>query len=275
MAASGVDRIRCVQLVLTAECNLRCAYCFQNARGRGRMGSRVLRRAADLLLESRSPEGELAFYGGEPLLEFPRIREAVRYVEKATPPGKRIRFSLSTNGTLLDDRIAAFLSDHRVETQISFDGVPAAQRLRGVGTFARLDRLLDRLSRRFPSFLREDVAIAITPTVRALPYLARSVRYFLDKRVTTIHMAPPTTHDLDWTPGTVKEIERQFEQIREVCSRHFRREATIPLTLLRRTSAVHAGNGILSPARLPVSPLRHFEGNGSRAPSRASNVRVR
>ncbi len=200
----------------------------------------ILRRASDLLLESDEAEGEMVFYGGEPLLEFGRMREAARHVLANAPRGKVIRFALSTNGMLLDDRIAEFLAEHGVRTQISFDGVPAAQRLRGGGTFARLDRLLDRLARRLPRFFEDDIAIGMTPMVRALPYLARSVRYFVDKGVATIHMAPPFREDPKWSPAVEPVLEEQFARIREICEDRLRREGNVPVPLLRRTRAVEA-----------------------------------
>ena len=50
--------------------------------------------------------------------------------------------SLTTNGTLLGDDLLAFLADHDVRLDISFDGVLAAQEVRGAGSFPTLDRLL-------------------------------------------------------------------------------------------------------------------------------------
>ena len=81
----------------------------------------------------------LLFIGGEPLLEFPLMRQAVEYIEDAPARHLRVHYEIVTNGTLLRDEQTAFLAEHDFDVQFSFDGVPAAQDLRGAGTFAVLD----------------------------------------------------------------------------------------------------------------------------------------
>ena len=56
--------IRGLSVVLTAACNLRCAYCYQDRRSGWRMSWSTLRQAIDLLLSSRHTEVTLRFYGG-------------------------------------------------------------------------------------------------------------------------------------------------------------------------------------------------------------------
>ena len=67
--------------------------------------------------------------------------------------------------------------------QLSFDGVPAAQDLRGPGTFAVLDRLLDRLREDHPDFFSEKLSVALTLVPSTIPFLADSIEYFLRKGV--------------------------------------------------------------------------------------------
>jgi uncharacterized protein len=135
--ATTPDRIEALEIVLTAACNLKCAYCYQNDKKPRSLAWDRLRGALDLLLLSRCPEVEVLFLGGEPLLEFALIQQAVAYVEATRPP-KNVRYTLITNGTLLREEQARFLARHRVAVQLSFDGVPAAQGRRGHGTFAVL-----------------------------------------------------------------------------------------------------------------------------------------
>ena len=125
----AVHRLGCVTVILTATCNLRCAYCYQDRKQPRRMGWETLRRAVDLLLGSRRRDLELWFGGGEPLLEFPLLRRAVGYAEAACPPAKRLRFGLSTNGLLLDDDRADFLAAHRFSMQAQLRRSPARPRL--------------------------------------------------------------------------------------------------------------------------------------------------
>jgi len=173
---TSTERLRYINLVLTAECNLRCGYCYQNAKKPLRMPWETLRAALDLALGSAGFEVGVYFLGGEPLLEFPAIRRAVEYLEKNRPRGRRFSYGISTNGTLWTDEICAFLIDNRFETQISFDGVPDAQKSRGEETFDVLDRLLDRLREEHPSFYRRSVRVAVTTSPETMPHLAESRR---------------------------------------------------------------------------------------------------
>src|SRR5579862_9453936 len=114
-------RVRALEVVLTASCNLRCSYCYQNAKQGRRMEWDTLRAGLDIVLQSTPPEVKVVFYGGEPLLELPLIRRAVAHVEGTRSAGKRVAYVMSTNGMLLDEETASFLAEHRFQTQVSFD----------------------------------------------------------------------------------------------------------------------------------------------------------
>lgn len=208
-----IEGLRSLEVVLTASCNLRCRYCFQDRRSRRRMDWRTLRAAVDLLLRSSHPVLTLGFYGGEPLLEFDLMRRAVEYARDAAPPAREVRFELFTNGLLLDREKAAFLSGQRIRTQISHDGLPPAQDLRGPGTFGRLDAVLDLLRREQPAHWCERVEVGVTLTAANLPFLADSVGYFLRKGVRTVRLAPLITPDPGWGPDSAAELARQMARV--------------------------------------------------------------
>jgi len=167
--------LRGVTVILTATCNLRCTYCFQDRKQPQRMRWETLRAAVDLLLGSRWDDLALWFGGGEPLLEFPNVRRAVEYAESACPARRSLHFGLSTNGLLLGDGCADFLAAHRVSTQISFDGLPAAQDRRAPGSFGPLDARLRHLRRRHPRWFAEELEVAITVTGGNVAVLAGGV----------------------------------------------------------------------------------------------------
>ncbi len=205
----------------------------------------TLRGVLDVVVRSRSPEIEILFLGGEPLLEFPLIRRAVEYVRDARAPGKRVQYSMVTNGTLLREEQADFLAQHRFDTFLSFDGVPAAQDLRGPHTFAILDDLLDRLRREHPHFVREQLNIALTLTPATVPHLAESIAYFLGKGVPRLDVSPVITHDGGWRPGMIDVLEEAFIRVFKVCLRHYKRTGEIPFSLFRKTAT--AGNSSHAP----------------------------
>ena len=235
MATTGT--LRSLDVIVTSDCNLRCAYCYQNARSRRSISWGALRPALDLLLRSRRPRVNLLFIGGEPLLEFPLVRRAVTYVETRRRRNLRVAFSIATNGTLLGPREAEFLSRHEFDVQVSFDGVGNAQQLRGPSTRAALDALLDRLRHTQPELFTRRLSIAITVVPRTLPFLADSVDYFLAKGAPEVIINPSLTHHADWRHESRALLRDQFSRIYRTCLRHYRRTGLVPIRLFRRPSA--------------------------------------
>lgn len=110
-------------------CNLACPYCF--ASGGNYKGAEALmtvaigRTAIDYLLQESTDRNlvEVDFFGGEPLLNFPLIQEVVAYGEaEAKKFGKAIKWSMTTNGMLLNDEVSRFLVAHEIGTVLSIDG---------------------------------------------------------------------------------------------------------------------------------------------------------
>ncbi|NJE46172.1 radical SAM protein [Thermococcus sp. GR7] len=109
-------------------CNFSCVYCYAN---KGTytlekpklMDKETIRKAIDFLFE-KSPYGvSIVFFGGEPLLNFPAIKEGVLYAEqKARETKKPVFFNVTTNGYLLTPEVAEFVLDHPFNVIVSMDG---------------------------------------------------------------------------------------------------------------------------------------------------------
>jgi sulfatase maturation enzyme AslB (radical SAM superfamily) len=235
---NGASKIDTLEVVLTAGCNLRCTYCYQNDKKSRRMEWETLRGALDLLLASRPRKLAVIFLGGEPLLELALIRRAVEHVRAVKRRGKRVSYQLITNGTLLDDEALDFLVENGFDLQVSFDGVREAQALRGAKTFELLDGLLDRLREKRPGYFRERLSVALTLSARAVPHFANSVAYFLRKGIPELLIGPVTTHEPEWRPERITELKEQFERVLASAKRHYRRTGEVPIALFRREGPV-------------------------------------
>ena len=108
--SAGVVKALCLHVAHT--CNLNCSYCFASQGkyhgDRAVMSLEVGKRALDFLIENSGNRRnlEVDFFGGEPLMNFDMIKELVAYarsIEKAA--GKNFRFTLTTNGVLVDDDV--------------------------------------------------------------------------------------------------------------------------------------------------------------------------
>jgi sulfatase maturation enzyme AslB (radical SAM superfamily) len=248
MCPPSVADLHTLELILTAACNLRCSYCYQNAKQNRHIEWDVVRAALDRLLASKCNDVTVLFIGGEPLLEFPTLVRATAYIAEHRRADMLVRHEIYTNGSLLGDRELEFLIEHGFHVQVSFDGVPAAQALRGERTFEKLDALNDTHSyehRAFflyainntkTAFYEEAFNIAITVTPRTIHLLADSIEYFLiDKRVHDLTIGPQITHTGDWKVERLGELEAAFSRIFSVSLRRYSETGDVPLRVFRKS----------------------------------------
>ena len=225
-----------LSVVVTADCNLRCAYCYQNRKQPRQMAWPTMARAVDLLSSSTRRRADVTFLGGEPLLGFPLIVRAVRRLGRRFPRNRRPDYTIATNGLLLTPRRLAFLERHRFDIQLSFDGVAASQDLRSPRSFAVLDRLLDHLGLHHGGYFHRKVMAAITVTAPAIPHLAESFDYMLVKGVRDIAIGPAMGHPR-LSNAQTSELRQQFRRIFTSSLRHYRETRRVPLRLFRDTRA--------------------------------------
>lgn len=232
MSGAHIDSL---VLILTARCNLRCAYCCQTAKMPLSMDWDTLRRSIDLVLDCPSKAVRLFFSGGEPLLAWIMLRNAVEYAACRAPSDKQIRYGIGTNGLLISDQIAEFLDRHQFRVQLSFDGVALAQDRRCVGSFPILDGLLDRLRLKRPDLFRERLRISTVQIPATLPHFADSIRYLMEKGVREITVSPSVTPSPGWAEDGIGTLEAQFRRIYDDSMRRLEKTGEVPLTLFRKS----------------------------------------
>jgi uncharacterized protein len=121
--------LKALCLHVAHDCNLRCGYCFAGTgdyhSGRRLMSSDTAIRALQFLIDHSGERRniEVDFFGGEPLLNFETIKQAVLYGREAeTKTGKQIHFTVTTNGILLDEAKQEFINRYIDNVVISIDG---------------------------------------------------------------------------------------------------------------------------------------------------------
>ncbi len=148
--------VKAMCLHVAHDCNLRCRYCFAETGSyegpRGLMSAEVGRSAIDYLIKASGHRKnlEVDFFGGEPLLNFEVVKEIVRYARSLEKQhGKNFRFTITTNGLLLDEAKKEFINAEMGNIVLSIDGrksVNDAMRCRidGTGSYdAIVGRFLD------------------------------------------------------------------------------------------------------------------------------------
>ena len=124
---TGVVKALCLHVAHT--CNLNCSYCFASQGkyhgDRAVMSYEVGKQALDFLMENSGTRRnlEVDFFGGEPLMNFQVVKDLVAYarsVEKEK--GKNFRFTLTTNGVLIDDDVIDWANKECSNVVLSLDG---------------------------------------------------------------------------------------------------------------------------------------------------------
>ncbi|GAA4258990.1 FxsB family radical SAM/SPASM domain protein [Dactylosporangium darangshiense] len=127
-------RVRQVVLKVNSRCNLSCSYCYVynsvdtgwRSQPRSMDGATVAlaaRRIAEHAERHELEAIDVVLHGGEPLLAgHERIESALQAIRAAAPPGTAVRYSMQTNGTLLDEAFLEMFVRHDVRVGVSLDG---------------------------------------------------------------------------------------------------------------------------------------------------------
>ena len=121
--------VKALCLHIAHDCNLACKYCFaEEGEYHGRkalMSFEVGKKALDFLVASSGNRVnlEVDFFGGEPLLNWQVVKDLVAYGRSLEEPHhKKFRFTLTTNGVLLNDEILEFANKEMANIVLSIDG---------------------------------------------------------------------------------------------------------------------------------------------------------
>ncbi|GAB6264869.1 MAG: thioether cross-link-forming SCIFF peptide maturase [Methanothrix sp.] len=118
---NGIPRTLC--LIISQDCNLRCAYCYADhgtyMREKRLMDIETARKAIDKLF-SYNYLNTILFFGGEPLLNFSLIKEIDSYVMAV---GLNVKYTAVTNGTIMNDEMKHFINNKFFNLCISLDGI--------------------------------------------------------------------------------------------------------------------------------------------------------
>ncbi|HOO26463.1 MAG TPA: thioether cross-link-forming SCIFF peptide maturase [Clostridiales bacterium] len=125
----GTAPVKSMCLNIAHNCNLRCGYCFASqgdfGHGKKLMSYEVGKKAIDFLVASSAGRKnlEVDFFGGEPLMNFDTVKRLVAYARSLEKEhNKNFRFTITTNGLLLDKDKIDFINKEMSNVVLSIDG---------------------------------------------------------------------------------------------------------------------------------------------------------
>jgi len=222
---SGVIKALCLHVAHT--CNLNCAYCFA---GQGKFhGERAImlfevgKRALDFLIENSGGRRnlEVDFFGGEPLMNFGVVKKLVEYarsIEKEK--GKNFRFTLTTNGMLIDDDVIDFANREMSNVVLSLDGRKEVHDrfrvdLAGNGSF---DRIVPKFQKLVKERGNKNYYMRGTFTHNNPDFL-KDIETMLDLGFTELSMEPVVCAEDDPSSLTKEDLPvvlEQYEKLAEL-----------------------------------------------------------
>ena len=211
-----------VSLFLNHACNLRCRYCYNGAKVHRPMPPDLARRAVDFGFEQAGTGFLLlSFFGGEPLLEVERIEEVLAYARAEAARRKRsLFFSLSTNGTLLDDRRLRLIKANGIRVQLSLDGGAHAQdaNRRFVNNRSSFQRVSVSLKRLIADGIQPRVVAVLDP--RNSRYLVESYETLRSLGARNVYFSPNL--GAAWTEAAQRTLERSLAALADRWAAGFR-----------------------------------------------------
>ena len=244
-------------LHLTGACNMDCAYCTQEKKP-VTMTKEIL-HAACALAFSEGQHAGFCFFGGEPLLCEDLIFEAMDLcAARSAETGKRVYYRMTTNGTLLSDRMIARAADEGMEIGISFDGTmqDICRRYKnGAGSFADTESAAKRLLAAMP---RTTAMMTVAP--QAAAHYAEAVRYLYELGFRNIHAVPAYGQKVSWDAEALDRMKAQLTEIAAFYSECLRADdpfyfSPIETKIRHLLSRTHPSDHChLGTGQMPVAP---------------------
>ena len=216
------DVVKALCLHVAHTCNLNCGYCFASQGKyhgeRALMSFEVGKQALDFLMDHSGARKnlEVDFFGGEPLMNWDVVKQLVRYarsVEKAQ--GKNFRFTLTTNGMLIDDDVIDFANREMSNVVLSLDGrkeINDATRVDYAGR-GSYDRIVPRFQKLVKARGGKNYYMRGTFTHRN-PDFTKDVFHMADLGFTELSMEPVVCAPDDpaaLTPEDIEVVKAQYE----------------------------------------------------------------
>ncbi len=227
--SGNVIKALCLHVAHT--CNLNCSYCFASQGKyhgeRALMSFEVGRRAIDFLIENSGTRHnlEVDFFGGEPLMNWDVVKRIVAYAREVEKEhNKNFRFTLTTNGMLIDDEVIDFCNKEMSNVVLSLDGrksVHDATRVDYAGN-GSYDKIVPKFQKLVAARGGKGYYMRGTFTHRN-PDFTKDVLHMADLGFTELSMEPVVAAPDDpmaLTPEDIEIVKEQYEILaREMLAR--------------------------------------------------------
>lgn len=220
--------VKALCLHVAHDCNLRCKYCFASTgdfgTGRKIMPFEVAKSAIDFVIarSGKRRNIEVDFFGGEPLMAFDTVKKTVDYARSIEAEhGKKFRFTITTNGVLLDEEARRYINENMDNVVLSLDGRPSVndemrKTVNGQGSYdVIVPKFRELVKERDPA---RDYYARGTFTSKNLDF-AEDVVHIADAGFDRLSVEPVTSEEgsgYDLTEADLPKIFAEYERLADI-----------------------------------------------------------
>ena len=216
--------VKALCLHVAHDCNLRCKYCFADTGEfhgkRSIMSAEVGKKAIDFVIANSGNRRniEIDYFGGEPLMNFEAVKEITEYAKQAgAEHGKNFRFTITTNGLLLNEDVKEYINKNMSNVVLSLDGKKETNdamrtRVDGSGSY---DTILPKFIDLAESRNQDNYYVRGTFTSKNL-HFSEDVLHMADlgfKQTSVEPVVAPETEDYALTKEHIPTVFEEYEKL--------------------------------------------------------------
>lgn len=276
--------VKALCLHVAHDCNLRCKYCFADTGefhgGRSLMSAEVGKKAIDFVIANSGNRKniEIDYFGGEPLMNFGVVKEITEYAkEQGKKNNKNFRFTITTNGLLINDDVKKYVNENMSNVVLSIDGTKEVNdrmryRVDGSGSY---DTIVPKFKDIAESRDQDNYYVRGTFTAHNADF-AKDVIHLADlgfKQTSVEPVVAPETEEYALTKEHIPTVFAEYEKLAEEYVRrrkegkgfnffHFMVDLEQGPCVVKRLSGCGAGHEYLAVTpEGDIYPCHQFVGN--------------
>lgn len=209
-----------LSLEIINKCNLNCTYCYLGEKKNTYMSLETAQKIIDIAVHEANKQHDrtlmVYFIGGEPLMAFNLMKDAVDYTKKKCQETNLIcKFSTTINGTLVTDEVIDFFVENTFEVKVSLDGPEYVQNLNrrdyaGTGSFEKIMKNLPLL-RKYEQETGNQISVASVVTSNNYQYYAESFQFLLDLGIKKLESG--IDYYCSWSDEQLQRLREQIEKV--------------------------------------------------------------
>lgn len=223
---------------LTNSCNLQCKYCYEKNKVNNVMDFKIIENLLKERVNSKEKNTTISFFGGEPLLAKQLIYDTVNLGNQLTKTSKhKFIYSLTTNGTLIDDEFVKFCKKNNIAIGISIDGNADIHNLNRISNANQ--ETFDEILKNAKKCLNSNLNCMALPVVclNNVKNLAESITFLLNLGFKSITCN--FNYSDNWDDHSLEILRQEYKKISDIYYNEFKKKNYIKIYPLDTKMYLH------------------------------------